>query len=93
MDELAARIRALSRRANDVKPIVLQHGDIEIQLQQHHVTYAGQPAPLTPKEYMILSCFLQQPTHVFSKTALLDRLWEFDQSVGENTIKTHITNR
>lgn len=92
LDELAARIRALSRRGNDVKPTVLQHGQLEVQMEQHRVTHAGQPVLLTPKEYMILSCFLQRPDHVFSKTALLDRLWEFDQSVGENTIKTHITN-
>ncbi len=41
---------------------------------------------------MLLEYFLQHPTQVISRTALLDRLWEFDRISGEQTIKTHLTN-
>ena len=41
---------------------------------------------------MLLEYFLQHPTQVISRTALLDRLWEFDRLSGEQTIKTHLTN-
>jgi len=41
---------------------------------------------------MILECFLRTPDQVLTRSALLDRLWEFDKSSGEDTIKTHIAN-
>ncbi len=41
---------------------------------------------------MILDCFLRNPTQVFTRAMLLDKLWEVDQLSGEETIKTHITN-
>jgi DNA-binding response OmpR family regulator len=41
---------------------------------------------------MILELFLRNPTQVLTRTAILDKLWEFDQVSGEQTIKTHLTN-
>jgi two-component system response regulator QseB len=56
------------------------------------VTYAGNDLSLTPKEYMILECFLKSPTQVLTRSAILDKLWDFDKASGEGTVKTHITN-
>jgi len=92
LEELAARIRALSRRSGDTKPPILSHGKLQLNPGTCTVTYAGQSLPLTPKEYRILECFLRSPTQVFPRTALLDKLWELDQLAGEETIKTHILN-
>ena len=92
VDELTARIRALSRRQPSYQSVVLKHGKIELNPSIHSVTYAGIPLEITAKEYMLLEYFLQHPTQVISRTALLDRLWEFDQISGEQTIKTHLTN-
>ena len=41
---------------------------------------------------MLLEYFLLHPDRVISRSALLDRLWEFDKISGEQTIKTHLTN-
>ena len=92
LDELAARIRALSRRSSEVKPSTLTHGQLEVDPSTYHVTYGGVPVSLTPREYMILECFLRTPSQVLTRSAILDKLWEFDKSSGEETIKTHITN-
>jgi len=56
------------------------------------VTYGNQSVFLTPKEYMILECFLRNPDRVLTRAAILDKLWDFDRSSGEGTVKTHITN-
>jgi two-component system, OmpR family, response regulator QseB len=90
--ELAARIRALSRRSRDAKLPTLNYGKLQLDPVTCTVRYADQPLALTPKEYRILECFLRRPTQVFSRTALLDQLWELDQLSGVETIKTHITN-
>lgn len=92
VDELTARLRALSRRQPIYQPTVLTHREIELNPGIHSVTYAGIPLELTSKEYMLLEYFLQHPTQVISRTLLLDRLWEFDRLSGEQTIKTHLTN-
>lgn len=92
LDELAARIRALSRRSGETKPPILTHGNLQLDPSTHTVTYAGQLLSLTPKEYMILECFLRHPTKVYTRSGLLEKLWEFDCLASENTIKTHITN-
>jgi two-component system, OmpR family, response regulator QseB len=92
VDELTARLRALSRRQPIYQPIVLNHGKIELNPSIHSVTYAEIPVELTSKEYMLLEYFLGHPTQIISRTALLDRLWEFDRLSGEQTIKTHLTN-
>lgn len=92
LEELAARIRALSRRSSETQPTVLSHGELQLDPGTSRVTYSGKVLSLTPKEYMILECFLRHPTQVFTRSALLDKLWKFDQLAGEETIKTHIAN-
>ena len=92
LEELAARIRALSRRSPDTKGTVLTHGSLQMNLSDRTISYESNTINLTPKEYMILECFLHKPNQVFPRSVLLDKLWELDRSVGENTIKTHITN-
>ena len=92
LDELAARIRALSRRSGEVQPLVLSHGEIRLNPVSYVVTYADRILSLTPKEYGILEYLLHHPQQVVSKSVLFDKLWEFDRSSGEETIKTHVTN-
>lgn len=92
LEELAARIRALSRRTPEICPPIFTHGELQLDPSNCSITYRGQPLSLTPKEYMILECFLRNPNKVLTKAALLNKLWEFDKLSGEETIKTHITN-
>ncbi|GAX45488.1 two component transcriptional regulator [Tolypothrix sp. NIES-4075] len=92
LKELAARIRALARRTSEIRPQILIYGDLQLDPASQHVTYAGNIISLTPKEYMILEYFLRNPNQVFTRSAILDKLWNFDKSSGEGSIKTHITN-
>ncbi|MEH2305524.1 response regulator transcription factor [Nostoc sp.] len=92
LKELAARIRALARRTPEIRPQILIHGDLQLDPATQQVTYAGNIILLTPKEYMILEYFLRNPNQVITRSAILDKLWDFDKSSGEGSIKTHITN-
>jgi two-component system, OmpR family, response regulator QseB len=92
LEELAARIRALSRRGSELQPIVLAHGNLRLDPSRQIVTYALQSIALTPKEFMLLEQLLRHPTQVFTRTVLLEKIWEFDHLSGEETIKTHMTN-
>jgi two-component system, OmpR family, response regulator QseB len=92
LDELSARIRALSRRGKEIRATVLTHGEIQIDPTTRAVCYGDRPLSLTPKEYIILDYLLRHPQEVITKSALIDKLWEFDQLSGVETIKTHLTN-
>jgi HPt (histidine-containing phosphotransfer) domain-containing protein len=45
---------------------------------------------LTPKEYSLLELFLRNPQRVFSRSAIIDRLWSLDGSPAESAVKVHI---
>ena len=92
LKELAARIRALSRRSPELKPQILSYDELQLNPNTGEVTYGDNLLNLTPKEYLILEYFLRHPKQILTRTAILDKLWEFDNSSGEGTIRTHITN-
>ncbi|MEM9137842.1 MAG: response regulator transcription factor, partial [Cyanobacteria bacterium P01_F01_bin.42] len=92
LEELSARIRALSRRSRSVQQAVLTHGQLALDPGTCAVSYNQTQLDLTPKEYMILELFLKNPTQVLTRAAILDKLWDFDQVSGEQTVKTHLTN-
>lgn len=92
IQELAARIRALSRRVPDIQPPILTYGNLQLDPSNYQVTYAGTLLALTPKEYMLLEIFLRNPKRVFTRSELLDKLWELEDISGEETVKTHLRN-
>ncbi|MBP0016808.1 MAG: response regulator transcription factor [Cyanobacteria bacterium SBLK] len=92
LEELAARIRALLRRPPEMRSQALSYGQIELDSHLHIATYNGRDLTLTPKEFLLLQCFLEYPKQVFTRRKLLERLWEIDSLSGEGTIKTHINN-
>ena len=92
LKELAARVRALSRRSYELKPQILSYEGLQLNPSTGEVIYKNNLLSLTPKEYLILEYFLRHPRQILTRSAILDKLWEFDKSSGEGTIKTHITN-
>jgi DNA-binding response OmpR family regulator len=88
LEELSARIRAVSRRSPEIRPAILSYGNLQLNPSNHEVTCDGKPLALTPKEYTLLKFFLSNPHKVLTRGGLLDKLWELDKSSGEETIKT-----
>jgi DNA-binding response OmpR family regulator len=54
LDELMARVRALTRRAHSVKNPVLRVGDLEIDTRRRSASRGGEPIDLTAREYALL---------------------------------------
>ena len=94
IEELAARIRALCRRSAETKPPVLTYGKLQLDSASNEVSYDNLPLTLTPKEYMILELFMRHCDRTFSRSAILDKLWEMDKAIAadDKTVRTHITN-
>lgn len=88
--ELSARIRALLRRNASALPPVLEWGSLRLDPSTCEVTHDGQVLRLTPKEYGLLELFLRNCHRVFSRSAILDHLWSFQETPGEETVTAHI---
>jgi DNA-binding response OmpR family regulator len=90
LEELRARIRALLRRRSAPMATVLTWEQLCLDPGANLVTYAGSPITLTPKEFGILELFLRHPQRVFSRSAIIDRLWSLEESPAESAVTTHI---
>jgi PAS domain S-box-containing protein len=89
-EELIARIRALLRRGTIAVSPVLEYGPLRLDPGSCEVTYAAEQLSLTPKEYALLELFLRNPKRVFSCGMILEHLWAFEDSPGEDAVRTHI---
>ncbi|NJL01620.1 MAG: response regulator [Spirulinaceae cyanobacterium SM2_1_0] len=88
--ELLARVRALLRRRSESGAPELVWGDLRLDPSSCEVTYCDRQVRLSPKEYALLELFLRNPKRVFSKSAILEHLWSFDDPPNEDTIRAHI---
>jgi len=87
-EELSARIRALLRRQQNAVTPVLEWATLRLDPSSRRVTYQGKLVSLTAKEYALLELFLRYPQHVFSSSQILERLWDFADSPGDETVRT-----
>lgn len=89
---LLAKIQALLRRSYDFAPTtnVLSHRGALLNLNDHTLSFHGDDILLTKNEYRILSCLMEKKGTVVSREKLMERLWETDQFVDENTLTVNI---
>jgi two-component system, OmpR family, response regulator QseB len=90
LDELAARIRALLRRRTGQKQPVFTHGELTLDPAAHEATKNGELVPLVPREFALLQALIDEPTRVFTKAELEEKLYGWGEEVGSNTIEVHV---
>jgi DNA-binding response OmpR family regulator len=90
--ELSARIRALGRRGAQERNPIMEYGGLRLDPQSRSCAFQGRPLNLTPTEFMIVATLMRNPTQVFSRAMLLDKVAPFERETGDTAIKTHITN-
>lgn len=90
LDELSARIRALSRRSIAQRASIIHCGPLLIDTVSCTVTYRKSAVEVTPTEYRLLVHFALNPTATFKAEDLLHKLWSQVPTGGTETIKTHI---
>ena len=90
LDEIAARLRALVRRAHGRPEPVLQVGDITLSPATRAVTHAGEPVELTPREFDLLHLLLENAGRVLTRRTLEEQLYTWDDAVDSNALEVHI---
>lgn len=89
---LMAKINALLRRAYDFTGAVplLQHRGAMLNTADNTLTYQGQDIPLSKNEYRILLTLLESKGSVVSREKLMEKLWQTDSFVDENTLTVNV---
>jgi DNA-binding response OmpR family regulator len=83
--ELVARVRALSRRAPSLPP-VLRRGDLAMDLARHRASRGGRTLSLTRKEFGLLEMLLAADGALVSAEALLEHVWDAHADPFSNTV-------
>jgi DNA-binding response OmpR family regulator len=89
-EELLARIRALLRRKDDSKSLILKAGDLIVDVESHKVSRSGTEITLTPKEYAILEYLLRNKNKVVSRTLLSEHVYDYHFDSDTNVIDVYI---
>jgi DNA-binding response OmpR family regulator len=74
--ELLMRVKALLRRGPVSRSSVLRVGDLEVDRLSQHVKRGGKRIELTPKEYALLEYLATSPGRVFSRTMIIEHVWD-----------------
>jgi two-component system OmpR family response regulator len=85
-DELLARLRALIRRGPRGSDGVLRYRDLEVDSTKKEVRRDGDTLQLTAKEFQILHVLIRHPERVFSRTEIIERVYDDDYDGMSNTI-------
>ncbi len=95
LKELLARIKAITRRyemrnnkAEDKNKFIYK--DITINFESRDVFIREEHISLTPKEYELLSYFINNPNRVFSREQLLNNIWGYEFLGDNRTVDTHV---
>jgi len=90
LDELTARVRALTRRSAGRAAPLLLHGDLAIDPAAHVVTLSGQAVELSSREFSLLQLLLENAGRVLTRTQLEQSLYGWRDEPDSNALEVHI---
>ena len=96
--ELVARVKAVLRRYQPVKPIAtsvsstkcVEYSDLTINLSNYSVIYKGTQVDMPPKELELLYFLAASPNQVFTREQLLDHIWGYEYIGDTRTVDVHV---
>ncbi|GKS74835.1 response regulator transcription factor [Acidovorax sp. SUPP950] len=90
LDELLARIRALTRRAAGRAEPAYEHKGVRILPATREVTVNGAPVVLSAREWAVLEPLLARPGMVLSRTQLEEKLYGWKDEISSNAVEVYV---
>lgn len=90
MGELAARLRALVRRASGKAAPSLQVAGVTLEPAAHRVVYCDQPIELSAKEFAVLHALMLGAGKVLSRAQLEEQLYAWGEEVESNAVEVYV---
>jgi len=89
-EELLARLRALTRRAPQERPPVLEIDDLRLDPAAHRAWRGDTELDLSAKEFALLELFMRRPGLTLSRTQLLDGAWDMAFESRSNVVDVYV---
>jgi two-component system, OmpR family, response regulator len=88
--ELLARLRALVRRGEPVRPRVLAAGDLRLDPATRRVWRGQTEIELSAKEFAVLETFMRRPDEVLTREYLIEHAWDFAYESRSNVVDVYV---
>jgi two-component system, OmpR family, response regulator QseB len=92
IDELTARLRAITRRVVGHAESMLTVGEVVLDLNQRMVTCQGELAALTAREYAVVELLMRKAGRLVTRAEIEEELYGFEDDIASNAIEVHIHN-
>jgi two-component system response regulator QseB len=92
LQEVAARLRAITRRARGRPEPTWKHGELEYNPASKAVIWKGEPVVLTSRELALLELLLANPERVMSKAQILEKMYGWGDELESNAIEVFVYN-
>jgi DNA-binding response OmpR family regulator len=96
ISELAARVRAVTRRTKDevvrIPASTLSHRDLLLNSDEHTVRRDGELLPLTKREFELLRMLMVQPGKLISRSAISNAVWGRPAQAAKNLLDVHMSS-
>lgn len=92
LQEVLARLKAITRRASGATPSELQWEDVRMHWGDRRVTRGGEAVHLTGKELGVLELLSTHPGRLFTREEIIDRVWDAEFDAGTNIIDVYVRN-
>ncbi len=90
MEDLVARIHAVSRRASGQQLSLVQSGDLTVNLITREVRVGTETLELTAREFSLLELLMRSPGRVYTRTQILEHVWSYDFDPQTNIVDVYI---
>ncbi|WP_338616032.1 response regulator [Pigmentiphaga sp. CHJ604] len=90
LDELVARLRAVTRRQIGLPEPVWRHGSLAFEPATRQAAWKGEPVELTGRESSLLELFLMNPNRVLTREFIREKLYDWSEDLESNALEVHV---
>lgn len=90
IEELIARIHAVTRRASGAVQSILEVGDLAMNLLTREVKRGSTRIELTPREFALLEHLMRSPGRVLTRVQICEQVWDYHFDPGTNLVDVYV---
>jgi DNA-binding response OmpR family regulator len=90
LEELLARMRALTRRSDQPWSSKMEFGDLNVDLRSRRVKRGEKQIDLSSREFALLEYFMRHPGQVLSRQQILSAVWDYSFDPGSNVVDVYV---
>jgi DNA-binding response OmpR family regulator len=90
LEELLARVRALTRRGGDNRAVILRVADLSLDTITRQAQRGGQTIELTTREYRLLEFLMRSSGRLCGRMMIMEKVWDYSFDPGTNLVDVYI---